>query len=88
MKTGRPDLESGAAQLSIPQGSTIIHFINVNCKRFLAGVFRSSKMPRLALLARWPVVRVKNQIQALRVTLNLVRGALVGVWAPQGHLKH
>ncbi len=47
MKPGRPNLESGAAWRSFPWvGGMIIHFIYVYCKRFLAGILRSSKMPQ------------------------------------------
>ena len=61
MKTGRPNLEFGAARRSFPWvGGMIIHFICVYCKRFLVGVLRSSKMPQLASSARQPVVRAKT----------------------------
>ena len=82
MKTGRPNLEFGAARLVAPKGNEIIHFISVFCKRFLAGVLRSSKMPQ-----QWsaPVCKaVENQIQALTAPVNLVIARLEACWPLKG----
>lgn len=87
MKTGRPDLESGAARLQ-PLCTTrimIIHFICVNCNSFLERLSWDQCLRSCTFLL---CKMFANQIQALTTTVNLVRGVASAMWAPQGHLKH
>ncbi len=86
MKTGRPNLEFGAARLVRgPEGNTIIHFIYVNCNSFLERLNCNQRLRSCTFLL---CKMYENQIQALTTTVNLVRGVASAMWPPQGHLKH
>jgi len=83
MKTGRQPLGGRAARLQ-QGGASLIHFICVDCKRFMGRLYANQQRPHSGPFLLCEMV--ENQIQALRSTLNLVRGAFDSVWAPQGHL--